>query len=66
MTSSKHGGARPNTGPKPGPAHLKRIPFTTRLPHWLAELVDAQPESRAELVKAALLKHLGVQDNEKK
>ena len=49
MTTNK--GGRP-----PTPPHLQRINIPLRLPRWLAEWIDAQPGTRADVIERALCK----------
>lgn len=54
MTNSGRGGARPGAGaPRKAPA-LKKEPVSIKLPLWLIEWLDAQPESRAVQIEDAL------------
>lgn len=46
----------PKRGRKPTPAPLRREQCNFRLPQWLIEWVDAQPEGRGEVIEAALIK----------
>ena len=56
MATAKRGGAREGAGRKPTAQHLERVAVPVRLPRWLAEFVDAQEGTRAEVIEAALLK----------
>jgi len=48
------GGKREGAGaPKKAPI-LKKEPVSLKLPRWLIEWLDTQPESRAVLIEAAL------------
>jgi hypothetical protein len=51
MNADKSKGGRP-----PAPPGLRRVNVPLRLPAWLVEWIDAQPETRTELIEAALLK----------
>lgn len=48
------GGAREGAGRKPALPMLKKEPIGLKLPRWLIEWMDAQPESRAVLIEDAL------------
>lgn len=48
------GGARQGAGRKPAPPMLKKEPVSLKLPRWLIEWMDSQPESRAALIEEAL------------
>lgn len=48
------GGKREGAGRKPSPPELKKEPISMKLPKWLIEWLDEQPESRAVLIEAAL------------
>lgn len=48
------GGAREGAGRKPAPPMLKKEPISLKLPRWLIEWMDDQPESRAVLIEDAL------------
>lgn len=50
------GGKREGAGRKPSPPELLKVPVSIKLPRWLIELMDAQPESRAVLIEAAMRK----------
>jgi hypothetical protein len=50
------GGKREGAGRKPSPPALLKIPISIKLPRWLVEWMDAQPESRAVLIEDALQK----------
>ena len=50
------GGARQGAGRKPAPPMLKKEPVSLKLPRWLIEWMDSQPESRAVLIEVALCK----------
>ena len=54
--ADKRGGAREGAGRKPAAPHLERVAVPVRLPRWLAEFVDAQEGTRADVIEAALLK----------
>jgi hypothetical protein len=51
MDNDKSKGGRP-----PAPPELRRVNVPVRLPVWLADWIDAQPQTAAELIEAALLK----------
>lgn len=48
------GGKREGSGRKPSPPALKKEPISVKLPKWLLEWMDTQPESRAVLIEDAL------------
>lgn len=48
------GGKREGAGRKPSPPELKKEPISVKLPKWLIEWMDAQPDSRAVLIEEAL------------
>lgn len=48
------GGERQGAGRKPAPPMLKKAPVSLKLPRWLIEWMDSQPESRAVLIEDAL------------
>lgn len=48
------GGKREGAGRKPSPPELLKVPVSIKLPRWLIEWMDAQPESRAVLIEAAM------------
>ncbi len=48
------GGAREGAGRKPAPPMLKKEPISLKLPRWLIEWMDDQPESRAVLIEEAM------------
>lgn len=52
------GGRREGAGRKPAPEHLKKVPYNTKLPHWLREwLTDpAREKSGPVLIEEALRK----------
>ena len=52
----KRGGARTGAGRKPADPNLARVAVPVRLPRWLAEFVDAQDGTRADVIEAALIK----------
>lgn len=41
-------------GRKPAPPLLKKIPVGLKLPRWLVEWMQAQPESQAVLIEDSL------------
>lgn len=45
--SAKHGGARPNSGPKPKPPELLKVPIGMRLAPEVAACIKAQPSQVA-------------------
>ena len=51
MTAVKNKGGRPLA-----PPNLRRVNVPVRLPMWLADWLDAQPQTAAGLIEAALLK----------
>ena len=53
---AKRGGARTGAGRKPADPNLARVAVPVRLPRWLAEFVDEQDGTRADVIEAALLK----------
>ena len=50
------GGKREGAGRPPAPPMLKKEPISLKLPRWLIDWMDAQPESRAVLIEEALSK----------
>ena len=50
------GGKREGAGRKPMAPKLKKMPMALKLPQWLIEWMDTQPESRAFLIEEALRK----------
>ena len=48
------GGRREGAGRKPSPTELLKVPISIKLPRWLIEWLDTQPESRAVLIEDAL------------
>lgn len=54
------GGARQGAGRKPTHPLLKKEPCSVKLPRWLIDWLDSQPESRAVLIEAALCKQHGL------
>lgn len=51
------GGAREGAGRKPAPPLLKKTARSVKLPEWLWEWMDKQPDTnRAVLIEAAMLK----------
>ena len=48
------GGKREGAGRKPSPPKLLKVPISIKLPRWLIEWLDTQPESRAVLIEDAL------------
>ena len=50
------GGKREGAGRPPAPPMLKKEPISVKLPKWLIEWLDAQPESRAVLIENAICK----------
>jgi hypothetical protein len=50
------GGKREGAGRKPSPPELLKVPVSIKLPRWLIEWMDAQPESRAVLIENAMRK----------
>ena len=50
------GGRRERAGRKPAPAHLKKVPYNTKLPQWLRDwLTDpAREKSGPVLIEVAL------------
>lgn len=50
------GGKREGVGRPPAPPMLKKEPISVKLPKWLLERMDAQPESRAVLIEDAICK----------
>ena len=51
MSADKSKGGRPPSAPG-----ARRVNVPLRLPEWLAQWIDAQPQTRAEVIEAALLK----------
>ena len=52
------GGKREGAGRKHAPPELLKVPISIKLPRWLIEWLDTQPESRAVLIEDALrLRH---------
>ncbi len=54
--AAKRGGAREGAGRKPTDPQFVRVAVPLRLPAWLVEWIDAQPDTRADVIEAALLK----------
>ena len=54
--NKKSGGKRDGAGRKPLPSALLKIPISIKLPRWLVEWMDTQPQSRAVLIEEALKK----------
>ena len=50
------GGKREGAGRPPAPPMLKKEPISVKLPKWLIEWMDSQPESRAVLIEDAICK----------
>ena len=50
------GGARQGAGRKPAPPMLKKEPVSLKLPRWLIEWIDRQPDSRAVLIEDAIIR----------
>ena len=48
------GGKRANSGRKPLPLELKKIPIGLKLPRWIVEWMREQPQSQAVLIENAL------------
>lgn len=48
------GGKREGAGRKPSPPELLKAPISIKLPRWLIEWLDTQPESRAVLIEDAM------------
>lgn len=46
----------PKRGRKPTPAPLKREQCNFRLPRWLIDWLDEQPDGNGEVIEAALIK----------
>jgi hypothetical protein len=46
----------PKRGRKPTAAHLVRVRTKARIPQWLQDWLDEQPESDGDLIEAALIK----------
>jgi hypothetical protein len=58
---SKQGGKRQGAGRPPAPAELKKRMVSIRLPEWLLNWMDDQPETnRAVLIEDALKKVHGI------
>jgi len=56
------GGHREGAGRPPAPANLKKRMVSIRLPKWLIEWMDSQPETnRAILIEEAIKKAHGVE-----
>jgi hypothetical protein len=51
MSAEQNKGGRP-----PAPPQLQRVNVPLRLPRWLVEWIDRQEGTRADVIKAALLK----------
>jgi hypothetical protein len=59
------GGKRQGAGRPPAPAELKKRMVSIRLPEWLIQWMDEQPETnRAVLIEGALKKMHGIQPPE--
>lgn len=55
------GGAREGAGRKPAPPMIKKIPKSVRLPAWLWEWMDQQPDTnRALLIEDAICRQHGL------
>ncbi len=54
--NKKNGGKRKGAGRKLSPPALLKIPISVKLPRWLVEWMNTQPESRAVLIEDALEK----------
>lgn len=50
------GGKREGAGRPTAPPMLKKEPISVKLPKWLIEWMDGQPESRAVLIEDAICK----------
>ena len=50
------GGKREGAGRPTAPTMLKKEPISLKLPKWLLDWMDAQPESRAVLIEDAICK----------
>ena len=50
------GGKREGAGRPPAPPMLKKEHISVKLPKWLIEWMDGQPESRAVLIEDAICK----------
>ena len=48
------GGSREGAGAPKKPPELKKEPISLKLPRWLIDWMDDQPESRAVLIEEAL------------
>ena len=63
--AKKHGGKRTGAGrPVTVSPQMKRVPLPAKVPQWLLDKVDKQPQSRRQVVETALIKHLGEQDDD--
>jgi hypothetical protein len=54
------GGARLGAGRKPVEPALKKEPIYIKLPKWLLEWMDAQEESRPNLIEDAMRQHYDI------
>ena len=54
------GGARLGAGRKPVPPQIKKMPISIKLPKWLIDWLDAQEESRPNLIEEALRRQHGI------
>ena len=59
---SNHGGNRQGAGRKPSPELLKKTPRSVKLPEWLWEWMDEQPDTnRAILIEDAIREKHGIE-----
>ena len=56
MAASAETAEPPKRGRKPTPAPIKREQCNFRLPRWLIDWLDTQPESNGEVIEAALIR----------
>ena len=63
---SGRGGARPGAGRPKGPSipdHLRRVKLTKfRLPQWIIDWLDEQPESGGRVIERALIMTCGLKE----
>lgn len=54
------GGVRLGAGRKPVAPELKKEPISIKLPKWLIDWMDAQEDSRPNLIEEALRRQHGI------
>ena len=60
MLVNKKGGKREGAGRKPAHPLLKKEMISLKLPRWLIDRLDEEPESRAVIIEAALREKHGL------